>query len=119
MSESLQITGRTLLPDGQIAPCRIAIDQGAIISVEPLTGEFEARGPDDQLIVPAFIDLHVHGGGGYDFSTATPDEIPAILQTHGLGGTCALAATVVSSSPEATLAAIRSIVSSEPDDRRS
>ena len=116
MKSAFEISGRTFLPTGEIESCTIAIDDGSIISVEPLSGDPDCE-PDDHLIVPGFVDLHVHGGGGHDFSDASPDQIRTILRRHLEGGTTALAATVVSSSKEVTLAAIRTIVATDPDER--
>lgn len=116
MTQQLQISGRTFLPTGAIEYCTVTVDGGSIISVEPMPASTTGE-PDDHLIVPGFIDLHVHGGAGYDFSDSTPDEIGTILDCHGEGGTSALAATVVSSSPEQTLTAIKAIVMSEAGER--
>ncbi|MBW3671294.1 MAG: N-acetylglucosamine-6-phosphate deacetylase, partial [Acidobacteria bacterium] len=116
MTRQLEIRGRTFLPTGTIERCTVAVDGDSIISVEPMPASATGQ-PHDHLIVPGFIDLHVHGGAGYDFSDSTPDEIGTILDCHGEGGTAALAATVVSSSPEQTLTAIKAIVMSEAGER--
>lgn len=116
MTQQLEIRGRTFLPNATIERCNITVDGATIISVEP-TQASAAGEPDDHLIVPGFIDLHVHGGAGHDFSDSTPEEIRTILDCHGEGGTSALAATVVSSSPEQTLTAIKAIVMSEAGER--
>lgn len=102
----LLLEGRTFLPDGSIQWRRIGISGPRVESVEPLPPPDRRDVPEDHLIVPAFIDLHVHGGGGHDFADADTAAIGRILQAHALGGTGALAATIVSSPPEATLRAI-------------
>lgn len=117
MNTRFEIRGRTLVPTGTIERCSIAVDAGVITSIEPLSESAPAAEPDDHLIVPGFVDLHVHGGWGHDFSDSAPEEIQTILDCHGEGGTAALAATVVSSSREKTLAAIESIAKSEPGER--
>lgn len=117
MSENLTISGRTFLPDGDIARCSIHCREEKIVSVETTVRPIADAEPDDHLIVPAFVDLHVHGGGGRDFAEGDPNAIPTILEAHGRGGTGALAATIVSSSREATLRAIEAIVDAEPGPR--
>jgi len=55
---------------------------------------------------PGFIDIHVHGGGGYDFMDAIPEEYAAITKKHSEHGTTAMYATTVSASEEELLASI-------------
>ncbi len=45
-----------------------------------------------------FIDIHTHGGGGYDFMDADPVEYNAIARHHSLHGTTALYPTTISAS---------------------
>ncbi len=47
-------------------------------------------------ILPGFIDLHVHGGGGYDFMDGTEEAFRAVLATHAAHGTTALCPTTLS-----------------------
>ncbi|MFF4606887.1 N-acetylglucosamine-6-phosphate deacetylase [Streptomyces sp. NPDC001339] len=47
------------------------------------------------LIVPGFVDLHVHGGGGGSFSSADPDECLTVIETHRRHGTTSMAASTV------------------------
>jgi N-acetylglucosamine-6-phosphate deacetylase len=54
----------------------------------------------DGVIVPGFIDVHVHGAAGYDFMDATAEAIDAITSFHAGGGTTALAATTLSGTRE-------------------
>ena len=114
MTETRSITGRTFLPGGQIELRAIYWRDGKIASVDVPDSQTDATEPEDHLIVPSFVDLHVHGGGGHDFADGDEDGARKILDAHGAGGTGALAATVVSSTPETTLRAIESIVSVEP-----
>ena len=46
-------------------------------------------------VLPGFVDLHVHGGGGYDFLDADPAAIDAILRLHARHGTTSLLATTL------------------------
>ncbi|MET0264617.1 MAG: N-acetylglucosamine-6-phosphate deacetylase [Duganella sp.] len=76
----------------------VAID-GA--SVDP-------AGNGDDYIVPGFIDLHVHGGGGKDVMEGG-DAIRTIAATHAHHGTTSLLATTMTAPPadiEGALAAI-------------
>jgi len=48
-----------------------------------------------KYVVPGFIDLHVHGGGGADFMDAEQDALRRILAFHAAHGTTGLLATVI------------------------
>jgi N-acetylglucosamine-6-phosphate deacetylase len=50
------------------------------------------------FILPGHIDLHVHGGGGFDFMQAG-NAIEEIAATHSQFGTTALLATTVTATP--------------------
>ncbi|HKR62317.1 MAG TPA: N-acetylglucosamine-6-phosphate deacetylase, partial [Thermoanaerobaculia bacterium] len=52
----------------------------------------------DGIIVPGFVDVHVHGGNGADFMDAHDDATERILAFHARHGTTALAATTLSAS---------------------
>ncbi|MDP9107910.1 MAG: N-acetylglucosamine-6-phosphate deacetylase, partial [Pseudomonadota bacterium] len=62
----------------------------------------------DDLILPGFIDLHVHGGGGRDVMDAG-DAINVIARLHARYGTTSLLATTMTSPPEDLQAALESI----------
>ncbi|GGX19175.1 N-acetylglucosamine-6-phosphate deacetylase [Streptomyces noursei] len=47
------------------------------------------------LIVPGFVDLHVHGGGGGSFSSADPEECLTVVDTHRRHGTTSMVASTV------------------------
>ncbi|AUA13008.1 N-acetylglucosamine-6-phosphate deacetylase [Streptomyces sp. SID8382] len=46
-------------------------------------------------IVPGFVDLHVHGGGGASFSAGTPEESMTAIRTHRAHGTTTMLASTV------------------------
>jgi N-acetylglucosamine-6-phosphate deacetylase len=50
------------------------------------------------ILVPGFVDLHVHGGDGADFMDAHEDGNARIVSFHARHGTTALAATTLSAS---------------------
>ncbi len=64
--------------------------------------------PDDGLVLPGFIDLHIHGGGGADAMDGG-DAIVAITRLHARHGTTSLLATTMSASHEAIEQALASI----------
>lgn len=46
-------------------------------------------------IVPGFVDLHLHGGGGASFSTGTAEEALTVIRTHRAHGTTTMLASTV------------------------
>jgi N-acetylglucosamine-6-phosphate deacetylase len=68
------------------------------------------------LMVPGFIDLHVHGAGGADFMDGDEEATRRVCAAHLREGTTALAATTLSASREAIAGALRAAfaVAAEP-----
>jgi N-acetylglucosamine-6-phosphate deacetylase len=60
-------------------------------------------------LLPGYIDLHVHGGGGGSLAGADRDEHVAATRFHGRHGTTSLLATTVSSSPDHLAAAVAAL----------
>jgi len=52
---------------------------------------------DNKYVSPGFIDIHLHGGGGYDFMDCTKEAFFEISKTHLFNGTTTLVPTAVSS----------------------
>ncbi|MBU6314134.1 MAG: amidohydrolase family protein [Actinomycetales bacterium] len=50
----------------------------------------------DGTLIPGFIDIHCHGGGGKYFSALSVGEIHSVIQTHRGHGTTSLLASLVS-----------------------
>lgn len=71
----------------------LTIEAGKIAAVEnwneatrPLSDDIDGR---DALLVPGFIDIHVHGGAGRAVMEGTPDALEAVavhLARHGVTG---------------------------------
>ncbi|WP_339305941.1 N-acetylglucosamine-6-phosphate deacetylase [Paenibacillus sp. FSL R5-0519] len=56
--------------------------------------------PDHGLIVPGFIDIHVHGGNGEDFMDASLEVLDKITSFHSTQGTTAMLATSMTAPKE-------------------
>ena len=50
----------------------------------------------DGVLIPGFVDIHSHGGGGKYFSAQSPGEIHSVIETHRGHGTTSLMASLVS-----------------------
>jgi N-acetylglucosamine-6-phosphate deacetylase len=49
----------------------------------------------DGVLIPGFIDIHCHGGGGHYFSAVSPDAIAKAINAHRKTGTTSLVASLV------------------------
>ncbi len=111
-----QLHGRAFV-DGAIRDdILISIENGVLVDVAQTT-----RVPADAeqfrgILVPGFIDVHVHGGDGADFMDAHDEATARILGFHARHGTTALAATTLSASRGDLHNAIESIARASSDD---
>ncbi|WP_436525839.1 N-acetylglucosamine-6-phosphate deacetylase [Actinoplanes sp. HUAS TT8] len=69
----------------------LSLADGLIGSIEP----DDTAG--DDVIVPGFIDLHCHGGGGHTFTTGDPSAARGAAEFHLAHGTTTMLASLVSS----------------------
>ena len=104
----LRLQGHILTPQGWLRG-ELAQQGGRIGAVagQPVT-EAEVLGSRLPVLLPGFIDLHVHGGGGHD-TMAGGDAIPAIARVHARHGTTALLATTMTAPRADIEAALRAL----------
>lgn len=59
--------------------------------------------PDESvdLLVPGFVDVHSHGGGGASFVTEDPEDVARAVATHLAHGTTTMVASLVTGSTPA------------------
>ena len=89
------LTGRELLRPGWIE-----VSSGTVQAI----GSGAAPRPGDRnlgavTVVPGFVDTHVHGGGGANFSAASPAETAIAAGLHLRHGTTTLIASLVTAGP--------------------
>ncbi len=97
MTRALSLVGGTVLtPFRTIPEATVVIRDRRIAAVgkgPPPEGEVvDARG---SYVVPGFVDLHLHGGGGHDVMEGSPDALAAISLAHVRGGTTSFLATTL------------------------
>ena len=63
----------------------------------------------DRIVVPGFIDLHIHGAAGHDLMEATPEAVSAAATYLARHGTTSFLPTTVTASLERTLNAARGL----------
>lgn len=98
------ISGRAFI-DGAFETAKLTIEDDQIVGVERAVGTTK----HDLLIVPGFIDIHVHGGAGADFMDGRGEAVEQIVTFHAKHGTTSLAATTLSGSTATIAAAVRAL----------
>lgn len=96
------LTGQVLLPTGRFVPARLDFDR-QIMAILP-----DAAAPTDRLILPGFVDAHVHGGGGADTMDG-PEAVRTLARFHAAHGTTTLLPTTITNPWENVLAALHGI----------
>jgi N-acetylglucosamine-6-phosphate deacetylase len=87
------LTGRELLRPGWIEVSGTTVHAlGAGAPPRPADRDLDTA-------VPGFVDTHVHGGGGSDFSSATRADTAAAVGLHRRHGTTTMIASLVSAGP--------------------
>jgi N-acetylglucosamine-6-phosphate deacetylase len=72
----------------------LEIEDGVIHSINSgTTPEYDHR--YEGILLPGFVDIHCHGGGGKYFASLTDPEISQVISTHRAGGTVATLASLV------------------------
>ncbi|WP_330175122.1 N-acetylglucosamine-6-phosphate deacetylase [Streptomyces sp. NBC_01498] len=99
LADSTVLTGaRVVLPTGVVENGRVRVEDGRIAeagpapSVEGCPGELDLTG---HWVVPGFVDMHNHGGGGASFTSGSADEVLKGVRTHQEHGTTTLVASTV------------------------
>lgn len=103
-----RIEGLILTPGGLLRG-RLVHDGGRIVEISGEAVPDEAwRDSTLALVLPGFIDLHVHGGGGAD-TMQGGGAIDVIARTHLRHGSTALLATTMTAPPAEIEAALRAL----------
>ncbi len=97
------INGKILTPQGWLDEGSVLISDGKILEVTnsdlAVIGAkvIDARG---MYIVPGFVAMHVHGGGGHDFKEGTDEAFRTAVQAHLRHGATSIFPTLSSSSAD-------------------
>ena len=93
------LTGRELLRPGWIDVSGDRVDAvGSGIPPRPADRELGAV-----TVVPGFVDTHVHGGGGTNFSAAVRSDTTTAVDFHRRYGTTSVVASLVTADPDELL----------------
>ena len=117
MKEPLMIIGGDIFtPRGIVHAGLLVVEDGIITEIgpyglykfQPKSGRRTLEVPG-KIVAPGYIDIHVHGGGGYDLSHGTEEAILSMARAHCLHGTTAMLPTLVASPREVMLESAASL----------
>ena len=109
----LAFTGaRIMTPDQVLFGSTLLVNAGrinAIVSNNEIPEDYELINLEDNWLLPGFIDIHVHGGGGYDTSDGTVEAIRGLADYHLKFGTTAIYPTCVTHQRKVMLQALYAV----------
>jgi len=113
---------KKLITNGKIIALERIIPEGSVSVCDGvITGVYEGIGrlpePDETVIdaggkyiSPGFLDIHVHGGGGYGFLGSSVDDVIACTKAHMNHGTTSMVPTISSATNQLTRESIENIM---------
>ena len=102
------INGHILTPQGWIENGSVLISDGKILEVT--TSDLAVIGANvidakGMFIVPGFVAMHIHGGGGHDFTEANSEAFEAAIHAHLVHGATSIFPALTSNTAETILKA--------------
>lgn len=98
------VNARLVLPDGVVQHGFLKEDNGKILSFGSMDKNLIVQGDlidcNGQYLAPGFIDIHTHGGGGFDYMDGTAEDIVGAARAHLRHGTTSVLPTTLTSSDE-------------------
>ncbi len=100
---------RVVLPDGITEPSDVFSSNGRITLIGKNVSEKAdcVLDAENGYLLPGFIDVHVHGGGGADFMDGTADAFETAVKAHLKRGTTTLVPTAMTASREELLGFVK------------
>ncbi len=105
---------RILTPQDELTDTVILVDSGRIVALGHRDEVTVPEGALDyvaagMIVVPGFVDIHIHGAGGHDVMEADPRSLDRITSTVARYGTTSMLATTVTASTDDTSKSLEGI----------
>lgn len=114
----MRLRSQRIVCPGGTRTGEVVVQRGRISAVDQVGNQAGGGKPQDvgelvelgdRWLVPGYIDVHVHGGGGAQCNTAEPDEIAEVARFHARHGTTGLVATTLAAPVEDLCSALAAI----------
>ena len=96
----LLIAATVITGDELLQPGWLQVEGGSVTAVgagnPPRAADVDLG---EAIVVPGFVDMHVHGGGGGAFPTGEQDQANVAVELHRRHGTTSSVASLVTASP--------------------
>lgn len=104
------ISAHSAVIDGELrSNVWIDIQDGVIAEIGEGSNSASAR-TYSQTLIPGFVDIHCHGGGGYYFTDATPQNVQQAIDTHRGAGTTSQIASLVTTDIQTLTSQIKALI---------
>ena len=94
--------GKVVTPDGVVAGASVSVEAGKIAGITRGPAPPGAVDLAGKWLLPGFIDLHVHGGGGHDV-TVSPEDMAAAVAFHRRHGTTRTLVSLAAAAPSSMI----------------
>lgn len=104
---------KAYLPKVGVVTTNIGFENGKIAYIGDDDGKIESIWSGNGVVVPGFIDQHIHGAGGSDAMDGTVKDLQVISKTVAGEGTTGFLATTMTQSPQnisKALSAVKEII---------
>ena len=104
---------KAYLPNEGVVVTNIGFENGKIAYIGDDSNKIDEVIEVDGIVVPGFIDQHIHGAGGSDGMDGTEKDIQIISETVAREGTTGFLVTTMTQSPEnikKALSAVKSVM---------
>lgn len=114
------INAQIVTPNGVRSDGWLVVNGGIIVEVghctdsvrnNPNHTNMETIDANGGWLIPGFIDVHVHGGAGYDFMDANEEGLRTLTKFHAAHGTTSILATTLTASRDELTAVLERISS--------
>ncbi|MFL6118261.1 N-acetylglucosamine-6-phosphate deacetylase [Actinophytocola sp.] len=99
MAAQLITGGRVATPDGVLDPGWLLVENGRISAMGSGESHFRpgatVTDASGSWVVPGFVDIHCHGGGGAAFTSPDPTQVRHAVDAHLAHGTTTMLASLV------------------------
>lgn len=94
------VNGKIITPFRVIENGLVLVEDGRItyVGLDDINqGDYRVIDAGGNYVSPGFIDIHTHGGGGYDFMDGTAEAYIGAAKAHASHGTTSIVATTLTS----------------------